>query len=52
MKFKIDENLPTEVAQALRDAGYEADTVEDEGLSGAPDADISRIIRQRGNARS
>ena len=27
MKFKIDENLPVECAQVLRDSGFEADTV-------------------------
>ncbi len=27
MKFKIDENLPTEIAEILRSAGYDALTV-------------------------
>jgi predicted nuclease of predicted toxin-antitoxin system len=30
MKFKIDENLPVEVAEVLRQAGYEAATVHDQ----------------------
>ena len=38
MKFKVDENLPTEYATILRRAGFEADTVADENLSGADDA--------------
>ena len=37
MKFKIDENLPAEFASALRSSDFEADTVGDEGLSGAED---------------
>lgn len=40
MKFKIDENLPTEYAVALRDAGYDADTVGDERISGADDSTV------------
>ncbi|HXL22689.1 MAG TPA: DUF5615 family PIN-like protein [Candidatus Dormibacteraeota bacterium] len=38
MKFKIDENLPAEFAAMLRDAGYEADTVGDQKLTGADDS--------------
>ncbi len=38
MKFKIDENLPGELAADLCELGYEADTVYDEGLAGAKDA--------------
>ena len=37
MKFKIDENLPEEYAAILREAGYPADTVVDEGLAGSDD---------------
>jgi len=37
LKFKIDENLPVEIAQLLRNSGYDADTINDEGLSGADD---------------
>jgi predicted nuclease of predicted toxin-antitoxin system len=38
LKFKADENLPTEYAAILREAGHEADTVADQKLSGAEDA--------------
>jgi hypothetical protein len=38
LKFKVDENLPTEYAPILREAGFEADTVSDEKLSGAGDS--------------
>ena len=40
MKFKIDENLPAEVAEQLRALGHEASTVVQEGLTGAPDSAI------------
>jgi predicted nuclease of predicted toxin-antitoxin system len=41
LKFKVDENLPTEYASILRGAGFEADTVSDEKLSGASDSKLS-----------
>lgn len=37
MKFKLDENLPVELASDLRGMGYDVDTVNDEGLRGAAD---------------
>jgi predicted nuclease of predicted toxin-antitoxin system len=40
MRFKLDENLPTELAQALELSGHDADTVKDEGLEGKPDSVI------------
>jgi len=40
MKFKIDENLPAEVAADLRAAGHDADTVFDEGLAGTQDSSL------------
>jgi predicted nuclease of predicted toxin-antitoxin system len=38
LRFKIDENLPTEIASILREAGFEAATVAEETLSGATDS--------------
>ena len=38
MKFKVDENLPTERAAMLQDAGHEADTVADQKLTGSDDS--------------
>ena len=38
MKFKLDENLPVEVAELIRAAGHEATTVFQEGLAGKNDA--------------
>jgi predicted nuclease of predicted toxin-antitoxin system len=37
MKIKIDENLPSEVARVLKDAGHDASTAIDEGLGGTSD---------------
>ena len=34
MKFKVDENLPVEVADLLRQAGYDATTVVEQHLGG------------------
>jgi predicted nuclease of predicted toxin-antitoxin system len=45
LKFKVDENLPTEYASILRGAGFEADTVCDEKLSVASDSVLSARCR-------
>jgi len=37
VKFKLDENLPSELARYLHVLGHDADTVGDEELRGAPD---------------
>ena len=50
MKFKIDENLPVEAADLLRGAGYDTDTVQEEGLAGAEDEAISERVRSEGRA--
>ena len=44
MDFKIDENLPVEVAQLLSQAGHSASTALQEGLGGATDETISAAI--------
>ena len=48
MKFKIDENLPQEVAEELRGAGHDAETVVDEGLRGSPDPLILDRAKREG----
>jgi predicted nuclease of predicted toxin-antitoxin system len=48
MKVKIDENLPREVADLLREAGHDAITVGAEGLSGRSDGTIAARIRREG----
>ena len=48
MKFKIDENLPVELAADLHLAGHAADTVHDENLAGAPDLNVvAAALRER-----
>lgn len=41
MKFKVDENLPDEVAAILRSAGHDAESVREEGLQGSSDATLA-----------
>ena len=48
MKFKTDENLPVEAAAALREFGFEAETVWDEDLSGAADSVIAARVQSEG----
>lgn len=48
MQFKIDENLPVEIAEALRSAGYDAVMVMEQGLGGQPDTQIAAICAQEG----
>jgi predicted nuclease of predicted toxin-antitoxin system len=48
MKFKVDENLPAELLDDLRGAAHEAETVPEEGLTGAPDAVILESVRTDG----
>ncbi len=48
MKFKIDENLPTEVAELLQQAGHDALTVLDQQLGGESDSEIGTICQQEG----
>lgn len=46
MRFKIDENLPVELAARLQAAGYEVDTVLQEGLSGQSDEVLFSYCQQ------
>ena len=50
MKFKIDENLPVEVAELLRQAGYDAVTVVEQHLGGSPDPNVARVCQQENRA--
>jgi predicted nuclease of predicted toxin-antitoxin system len=45
MRFKLDENLPRDLADDLHSLGHEADTVHSEGLAGADDAAIVHAAR-------
>ncbi|MBP9890107.1 MAG: DUF5615 family PIN-like protein [Leptospiraceae bacterium] len=46
MKFKIDENLPVEIADLLRAKNLQADTVNEENLSGEDDSAISIVCKK------
>ena len=50
MQFKVDENLPFEVADLLRQEGHDAITVPEQHLSGSSDPDIAAICRQERRA--
>ncbi len=50
MKFKIDENLPVEVADALRLAGYDASTVFDQNMAGTADRNIASVVQREQRA--
>ena len=46
MRFKVDENLPHEVAALLRQVGHDAVTILDQGMQGADDGVVIRICRK------
>jgi predicted nuclease of predicted toxin-antitoxin system len=46
MKFKIDENLPVEVALLLKASGFDSITVLEQDLGGQPDFNIAQICQQ------
>ena len=48
MRFKLDENLPTELIADLTQAGHEADTVFQENLAGAHDVDVLNSCHTQG----
>jgi predicted nuclease of predicted toxin-antitoxin system len=45
MKFKLDEHLPAEIADDLRQAGHDAMTVVEEGLSCSSDETLMQIVQ-------
>jgi predicted nuclease of predicted toxin-antitoxin system len=48
MRFKVDENLPVQVVDLLRDAGHDALSVLDQGLRGRPDEPIAKVCQDEG----
>jgi predicted nuclease of predicted toxin-antitoxin system len=50
MEFKIDENLPVEAAELLREAGYDAVTVLEQRLGGGSDVDVAAVCRRERRA--
>ena len=50
MRFKIDDNLPVEVAELLEQQGHDATTVMDEGLGGGKDPRLAVVCREERRA--
>jgi predicted nuclease of predicted toxin-antitoxin system len=50
MRFKIDENLPIELAEMLTAAGHDAMTVYDLSLEGEPDDIVSKVCQDEKRA--
>jgi len=50
MRFKIDENLPAESAELLRDAGHDGLTIHDQGMVGNPDAQVASVCQSEQRA--
>ena len=48
MRGKLNENMPVESVDFLRAAGWECDTVIDEGLGGAQDPDLGARCQSEG----
>lgn len=48
LQFKVDENLPGEVAELLRSAGHDALTVLDQHMGGASDSKLANQVRSEG----
>lgn len=48
MRFKVDENLPVETAEALRQAGYDAVTVLEQKYGGSADAQLANLCQHEG----
>jgi predicted nuclease of predicted toxin-antitoxin system len=45
VRFKVDENLPDELAQALRTAGWDCSTIDDQMMNGSDDETVERVCR-------
>ena len=50
MRFKVDENLHSDIAQALRSRGHDALTVHDQNMRGDPDARLGEVCRAENRA--
>jgi predicted nuclease of predicted toxin-antitoxin system len=46
MNLKIDENLPVEVAELLKQAGYDATTVSEQNLIGTSDTNLAVVCNK------
>ena len=43
MRVKLDENLPAQLRSLFTESGHDAETVVDEGLSGATDVEVATV---------
>lgn len=50
MRFKIDENLPSEIIYDLRSLGHDAESVVTQDLIGYPDSVLMEIVQQEERA--
>ncbi len=50
MKCKLDENLPIEACELLKEAGHDASTVLGQGMGGEPDSMVSAVCQAEGRA--
>jgi predicted nuclease of predicted toxin-antitoxin system len=48
VNIKLDENVHTDVAGALRAQGHDVLAVHDQGLAGRPDAGLAQAVRAEG----
>ncbi len=48
MRFKMDENLPVELADMFREAGHDAVTALDQDLMGSRDSDLASLCKREG----
>jgi len=46
MRFKVDENLPVQCVDQLREAGHDVLSVHDQRLTGAPDPRIAEVCAE------
>lgn len=50
MEFKVDENLPIEVAEVFRNPGHGALTIHDQLMVGNPDPQVAAVCQAEGRA--
>jgi predicted nuclease of predicted toxin-antitoxin system len=48
LKFKVDENLPEELTQLLRKAGWDSASVVEQDLGGAQDPRVAQVCSSEG----
>lgn len=50
MRFKVDENLPIEATELLRQGGHDALSVQDQGMVGERDERLADVCKSEGRA--